>query len=69
MQNPTSKEVGALCSAEGPLINQESIDLTLNSSIADLTTRQGYVGAGTYIRITPKEKWRIDTVSSLLLAA
>ena len=25
--------------------------------IADLTTRQGYVGAGTYIRIKPKEKW------------
>ena len=25
--------------------------------IADLTTRRGYVGAGTYIRIKPKEKW------------
>lgn len=25
--------------------------------IADLTTRQGYAGAGTYIRIKPKEKW------------
>jgi pyridoxamine 5'-phosphate oxidase family protein len=25
--------------------------------IADLTTRQGYVGAGTYIKIKPKEKW------------
>ena len=25
--------------------------------VADLTTRQGYVGAGTYIRIKPKEAW------------
>jgi pyridoxamine 5'-phosphate oxidase family protein len=25
--------------------------------VADLTTRQGYVGAGTYIRIKPKESW------------
>jgi pyridoxamine 5'-phosphate oxidase family protein len=25
--------------------------------IADLTTRHGYVGAATYIRIKPKEKW------------
>ncbi len=25
--------------------------------IADLVTREGYVGAGTYIRIEPKEKW------------
>jgi pyridoxamine 5'-phosphate oxidase family protein len=25
--------------------------------IADLTTRKGYVGAATYIRIKPKEKW------------
>jgi hypothetical protein len=25
--------------------------------IADLTTRKGYVGAATYIRIKAKEKW------------
>jgi pyridoxamine 5'-phosphate oxidase family protein len=25
--------------------------------IADVTTREGYVGAATYIRIKPKEKW------------
>jgi pyridoxamine 5'-phosphate oxidase family protein len=25
--------------------------------IADLTTREGYAGAGTYIRIEPREKW------------
>jgi len=25
--------------------------------VADLTTRQGYAGAGTYIRIKPREKW------------
>jgi pyridoxamine 5'-phosphate oxidase family protein len=25
--------------------------------IADLTTREGHVGAGTYIRIKPREKW------------
>lgn len=25
--------------------------------IADLTTREGYVGAATYIRIKPQEKW------------
>jgi pyridoxamine 5'-phosphate oxidase family protein len=25
--------------------------------IADLTTRKGYAGAGTYIRIEPREKW------------
>jgi pyridoxamine 5'-phosphate oxidase family protein len=25
--------------------------------IADFTTRRGYVGAATYIRIKPKEKW------------
>src|ERR671923_291883 len=25
--------------------------------VADLITRQGYVGAGTYIRVKPKETW------------
>jgi pyridoxamine 5'-phosphate oxidase family protein len=25
--------------------------------VADLTTRRGYVGPGTYIRIKPKETW------------
>ena len=25
--------------------------------MADLTTREGYAGGGTYIRIRPKEKW------------
>jgi pyridoxamine 5'-phosphate oxidase family protein len=25
--------------------------------VADLIKRQGYVGAGTYIRIKPEEKW------------